>query len=53
MGTISASALFGTMDGVVSFVGRSVLGEMSVLFVAIVLLRMLPLGITGRINRGL
>lgn len=53
LGTISASALFGTMDGVVSFVWRSVLGEMSVLFVAIVLLRMLPLGITGRINRGL
>ena len=53
LGTISASALFGAMDGVVSFVGSSVLGEMTVLFTAILLLRMLPLGITGKLNRGL
>jgi len=52
IGTITASSLFSTIDGVVGTVSTSVIGEMSVLFVAIVLLRMLPLGITGRMTRG-
>jgi hypothetical protein len=30
-----------------------VVGEMAVLFAAILLLRMLPLGITGRLRRGI
>ena len=40
------------MDGIVATVSSSVIGEMTVLFVAIILLRLLPLGITGRMTRG-
>jgi len=53
LGTISASGLFGTIDGVVSYISSSVVGEMGMLFVAIILLRLLPLGITGRLKRGI
>jgi branched-chain amino acid transport system permease protein len=53
MGTLAASSLFGAIDGVVSYRWSSVLGEVSVLVVAVVLLRLLPLGITGRLRRGL
>lgn len=53
LGTISAASLFGAIDGVVSFVVSSVMGEISVLLVAIVLLRLLPHGITGRLRQGL
>ena len=53
MGTLAASSLFGAIDGVVSYRWSSVLGEVSVLAVAVVLLRLLPLGITGRLRRGL
>jgi len=53
LGTVSASALFGTLDGIVGYLSSSVVGEMTVLFVAIVLLRLLPVGITGRLRRGI
>lgn len=53
IGTITATTLFGAIDGTVAFAYSSVVGEMSVLFVAIVLLRLLPMGITGRLRRGL
>jgi len=53
LGTITASALFGTIDGVVAFVSSTVVAEICVLFAAIILLRMLPLGITGRLKKGL
>jgi branched-subunit amino acid ABC-type transport system permease component len=53
IGTLAASGLFGAIDGVVSYRWSSVLGEVSVLVVAVVLLRLLPLGITGRLRRGL
>lgn len=53
IGTISATALFGAIDGSVAFAYSSVVGEMTVLFVAIILLRLLPMGITGRLRRGL
>jgi branched-subunit amino acid ABC-type transport system permease component len=53
LGTLAASGLFGTIDGVVSYRWSSVLGEVGVLVVAVILLRMLPSGITGRIRRGL
>ncbi len=53
LGTISAASLFGAIDGVVSFLMSSVVGEISVLLVAILLLRLLPHGITGRLRRGL
>lgn len=53
IGTIAASSLFGTIDGFVSYVWSSVVGEVSVLIVAVILLRLLPLGITGRLRSGL
>jgi len=53
LGTLAASSLFGAIDGVVSYRWSSVVGEVSVLLVAVVLLRLLPLGITGRLRRGL
>ncbi len=51
-GTLGASSLFGAIDGAVAYLTTSVLGEISVLFVAIVLLRLLPQGVTGRMRRG-
>ena len=53
IGTLSASGLFAAIDGVVSYLWSSVVGEIAVLFVAILLLRALPLGITGRLRRGI
>ena len=53
LGTLTASSLFGTIDGAVAFATASVVGEITVLVVAIVLLRLLPQGITGRFRRGL
>lgn len=53
LGTMAASALFGMIDGYVSYIWSSVLGEISVLVVAVILLRLLPLGITGRMRSGL
>lgn len=52
MGTLLASSVFGATDGLVSFVSTQVVGEICVLVVAIVLLRLLPQGITGRIRWG-
>ncbi len=52
LGTISAAALFGGISGVVDYLTSSVVGEVCVLLVAILLLRLLPVGITGRLRRG-
>lgn len=52
MGTLYASSIFGLADGIISFTTTQVVGEISVLLVAIVLLRFLPSGITGRFGRG-
>lgn len=51
-GTLAASGLFGAIDGAVAYLTTSVLGEIAVLFVAILLLRLLPQGITGNLRRG-
>ncbi|GMG81517.1 urea ABC transporter permease subunit UrtB [Paralimibaculum aggregatum] len=50
-GTLYASTLFGATDGLISYRTTQVLGEIGVLLIAIVLLRMLPLGITGHSAR--
>jgi branched-chain amino acid transport system permease protein len=50
-GTAAASGLFGTVGQVVSFMSRSVFGEVALLVTAIILLRFLPEGITGRFFR--
>lgn len=53
IGATTASAIFGTIDGIVSYVQSAVMGEVSVLIAAVILLRLLPLGLTGRMRRGM
>lgn len=53
IGTTIASAIFGSIDGAVSYLHSSIAGEISVLVFAVVLLRVLPQGITGRFKRGI
>ena len=53
LGTSAASAVFSTIDGIISYHSSTVVSEIAVLLIAIVLLRLLPLGITGRLRRGL
>ena len=50
-GTISASAVFGTINQIATFVTTPVFGEVALLAAAIVLIRLLPQGITGRFFR--
>lgn len=53
-GTTAAASLFGAVSQIVTFISRPVVGEVALLVVAIILLRMLPSGITGRyFRRGL
>jgi len=52
-GTASSAALLGTVDSVVSNAFTSFLGTAALLLVAIVLLRFLPTGISGRSGRQL
>lgn len=47
-GTTSASILLGGINGVVSFITGPTLGEVALLVAAIILLRLMPTGITGR-----
>jgi branched-chain amino acid transport system permease protein len=48
-GTLSAATLLGTVNTVFSFALTPVLGEVALLLAAVVLLRLLPQGITGRL----
>ncbi len=50
-GTISASALFGSISQFVAFITTPVVGEVALLIAAIILIRILPEGITGRFFR--
>lgn len=52
-GTASAAGLLGSVDSLVSNAFSSFLGTASLLLVAIVLLRLLPTGISGRFRRQL
>ena len=47
-GTLSASVLLGSLNTLATFLKTPVVGEITLLFAAIVLLRVLPQGITGR-----
>jgi branched-subunit amino acid ABC-type transport system permease component len=47
LGTVSAAALFGPIEAVFSFAATPVVGQAAVLIAAIVLLRMLPHGISA------
>jgi branched-chain amino acid transport system permease protein len=50
-GTATASGVFGVINQIVTFFSSSVLGEVALLIGAVVLLRALPQGITGRFFR--
>jgi len=50
-GVLSSSVMFGTINQIVSFGANPVLGEIAMLALAIVLLRLMPQGITGRFFR--
>ena len=47
-GTLSSSVIFGTINQIVSFGSTPVIGEIVMLAFAVVLLRLMPQGITGR-----
>src|SRR5581483_12014416 len=50
-GTLTTAALFGTVDQIVSFASTPVIGEIAMLVLALVLLRLMPQGVTGRFFR--
>jgi branched-chain amino acid transport system permease protein len=50
-GTLSTAGLFGTVNQLVSFASTPVVGEIAMLLLAIVLLRLMPQGVTGRFFR--
>jgi branched-subunit amino acid ABC-type transport system permease component len=52
VGTSAAAALLGTVNQLVANVSTPVLGEVALLLAAIIMLRLLPEGITGRFFRG-
>ncbi len=47
-GTLASSMIFGTINQIVSFGSTPVIGEIAMLALAIILLRLMPQGITGR-----
>jgi branched-chain amino acid transport system permease protein len=51
-GTLTASAIFGTVNQVASFLTTPVFGEVAMLLTAVILVRLMPQGITGRYFRG-
>ena len=51
-GLVSASTLFGAINQIAAFLSTPVFGEVALLFAAIVMLRLLPQGITGRFFKG-
>jgi branched-subunit amino acid ABC-type transport system permease component len=52
VGTASASTLFGIINQIATFATNPVYGEVALLFAAIILIRVMPQGITGRYLRG-
>jgi branched-chain amino acid transport system permease protein len=50
-GTLSSAVIFGTVNQIVSFAAHPVTGEIAMLVLAIILLRLMPSGITGRFFR--
>lgn len=51
-GLVGASALFGAINQIATFVTTPIVGEVALLLAAIVMLRLLPQGITGRFFKG-
>jgi urea transport system permease protein len=50
-GTLSSAVILGTVNQLVSFASHPVIGEIAMLILAIILLRLMPTGITGRFFR--
>ncbi|MBB6468026.1 branched-chain amino acid transport system permease protein [Aminobacter lissarensis] len=50
-GTVSASVMFGAIDQIITYLSTPVIGEVALLAAAVVLLRFMPQGITGRFFR--
>jgi urea transport system permease protein len=50
-GTLSTAVVFGTVNQLVSFASTPVIGEIAMLALAMVLLRLMPQGVTGRFFR--
>ena len=50
-GTLSSAVILGTVNQLVSFAAHPVIGEIAMLVLAIILLRLMPTGITGRFFR--
>jgi branched-chain amino acid transport system permease protein len=50
-GTLSSAIVFGAINQLVSFAAHPVLGEIAMLVLAVILLRLMPSGITGRFFR--
>ena len=50
-GTLASASIFGTINQIVSFGSTPVIGEIAMLALAIILLRLMPQGITGRFFR--
>jgi urea transport system permease protein len=50
-GTLSSAVILGTVNQLVSFASHPVIGEIAMLALAIILLRLMPTGITGRFFR--
>ncbi|HEX6018714.1 MAG TPA: branched-chain amino acid ABC transporter permease [Burkholderiaceae bacterium] len=50
-GTLASATIFGAINQIVSFGSTPVIGEIAMLVLAIVLLRLMPQGITGRFFR--
>ena len=50
-GTLSSAVVFGAANQIVSFASTPVIGEIAMLVLAVVLLRLMPQGITGRFFR--
>jgi urea transport system permease protein len=51
-GLIGASGLFGAINQIATFITTPIIGEVALLLAAIVMLRLLPQGITGRFFKG-
>ena len=51
-GPVAASGLLGSINSAVSFLANPVIGEVALLLAAIILLRLMPEGISGRFFRG-
>ncbi len=51
-GTVAASGLLGSINSAMSFLANPVIGEVALLLAAIILLRLMPEGISGRFFRG-